>query len=120
MSDVVPVSTGVPPARRVGFGGVKPQTQLGRWGIVVAIVAVVFTFSLPLVTSAFRETYGITDSWVMPVVGVIALDAAAIVNLLAIVWKKERSLTSLIVTAVVGFMGAFFTLFVVGEGLAGV
>jgi quinol-cytochrome oxidoreductase complex cytochrome b subunit len=113
-SNKVPVSSGP------GRFPIKPQTPLGWWGLVMTMISIAAWFVLPLITMTYRETYPITDTWVMPVIGMVLIDAAAVLNILAVWRQRERSIPVIIALCLTVPAATFFTLIVVGEGLSGV
>lgn len=113
-------SNKVPVSSEPGHFPIKPQTTLGWWGLVITLISIAAWFILPLITMTYRETYPITDTWVMPVIGMVLIDAAAVVNILA-VWRcRERAIAVIIALCLAVPATVFVTLMVVGEGLAGV
>ena len=69
-----------------------PSRTIGWWALGLSVLGLAAWVILPMITTAYRETYPVTDTWVMPVIGLALTDVAAL----------------------------FVTLMVVGEGLAGV
>ncbi|TFD79867.1 hypothetical protein [Cryobacterium fucosi] len=69
---------------------------------------------LPVVTTIFRETYPVTDTWVMPAIGTVRIDAAAVLNVLCVWLWRERSVLNVIA---LGVTVPLALVFVVGEGL---
>lgn len=72
-----------------------------------------------MITMAFRETYPVTDTWVMPVVGTALIDLAAVYNLLCIWRWRERSVLNIAAAVLVIPAALFFTLMVIGESFSG-
>lgn len=72
-----------------------------------------------MITMAFRETYPVTDTWVMPVIGTTLIDLAAVCNLLCIWRWRERSVLNIAAAVLVIPAALFFTLMVVGESFSG-
>jgi len=98
---------------------VAPSRALGWWALVLTIAGLAAWIILPIVTTVFREVYPITDTVVMPIIGVVLIDVAAVFNLLVLVLWKERSVLNIVATALTIPAALFFTFMVVGEGLAG-
>ena len=97
-----------------------PGSAVGRWALVLSVLGLSAWVVLPVITGVFRETYPITDTVLMPVIGTILIDAAAAFNVFC-VWRcKERSALNIIATILTIPAALFFTFMVVGEGLAGV
>lgn len=95
-----------------------PQSTLGWVAAVFALLGLASFFVLPLITTLFRETYPITDTFVMPVIMVVLVDPAAALNAAAVI-RHERSVTNLVALVLTAASGAFVTFMVVGEGLGG-
>lgn len=113
--DVAPDSPVPAPAR----SHVAPDRPIGKWALWLTVAGLSAWVVLPVITTVFRETAPITDTWVMPVIGVVLIDVAAVFNLLCMFVWKERSLLNIIATVLTVPAAAFFTFMVVGEGLAG-
>lgn len=97
----------------------RPRTAIGWWAIVLSVIGLASWVILPLITTIFGETYPVTDSWVMPAIGTVLIDAAAVLNVLCIWPFRERSVLNIIALCVTVPLALLFTLFVVGEGLSG-
>jgi hypothetical protein len=76
--------------------------------------------SLPIITITFRDKYPVTDTWVMPAIGTVLIDLAAVFNVLCVWPWRERSVLNIIAAALTVPSALFFTFMVVGESLAGV
>ena len=75
--------------------------------------------ALPIVTSLFREPYPVTDTCVMPVIGLALTAIAAVVNVV-VVWRGgQRSGVSVVAAALTVAATLFLGFFVIGEGLGG-
>ena len=98
---------------------VVPSSGIGWWALGLSAIGLAAWVILPIITTIFGETYPITDTVLMPVIGVVLVDAAAVFNLLSVLMWKQRSVLSIIALAVTVPAGRFFTFFVVGESLAG-
>lgn len=85
-----------------------------------AIVAFLTWLVLPLITTLFRESAPITDTWVMPFIGVLVVTIAAIINLVTYVFLRQRSVANVITLSVTVCFTVFSATFLIGEGLAGV
>jgi hypothetical protein len=101
-------------------GSMWPTTGVGRAGVVAAIIALVCSAAIVLVTIVFRGTSPIIDSWIWPVVALVLIDAAALLNVLAVWLRRERSAVSLLALVVTVAIGGLLTLIVVGDALAAV
>jgi hypothetical protein len=74
---------------------VWPVKRLGWWAVATTAVALASFFAFPLITMAYRTTYPIVDTWIMPAALAMLADAAAVLSVLAI-WR-ERSLLGILV-----------------------
>ncbi|MGA9191432.1 MAG: hypothetical protein WBZ24_06860 [Anaerolineales bacterium] len=106
-----------PQARSRGFW---PHSSLGWITIIVTGIALASWLVFPQLTMAYRETYPIVDSWVMPALATTLVDVAAVLNLVTVLFRGERSVLSLATLAVTVLAGLFLTFLVVGEAIAGV
>jgi hypothetical protein len=77
-----------------------PETPLGWWAIGLSVLGLAAGVVLPMISMTFRETYPVTDTWVMPVI-----------------W---RSVLNIVAVALIVPTALFVTFMVVGEGLASV
>ena len=119
MSDPTDVPDQVPATPGAAGRAVLPRKPIGWWALGLAVAAMASWVVLPLITTTFRETYPITNTWVMPAIGIVLLDAAAVLSVLC-VWRwRERSVLNIVALALTLPMALLFTLIVVGEGLAG-
>jgi hypothetical protein len=117
MSEVMTPASGSAPTQTAG--GLWPRTALGRAGIVAAVVGLASWVVLPVVTTMFRDTYPVVDTWVMPAIATTLIDVAAVLNLVAVWLRRERSLLSILALAITLLAALFFTFMVVGETIAG-
>jgi energy-coupling factor transporter transmembrane protein EcfT len=97
-----------------------PHEKPGKVSLWFAVAAFALWVVLPLLTSAFRETVPVTDTWVMPFIGVVGVAIAAAVNLFTYVFNRQRSVTNLIALSLTVSFTVFSAAFLIGEGLAGV
>lgn len=67
----------------------------------------------------FREKYPVTDTWIMPAIGTVLIDVAAVFNLLCVWPWRERSVLNIVAAVLVIPIALLFTLIVVGEILGG-
>jgi hypothetical protein len=87
--------------------------------VVTAAVGLGSWVVLPLVTGLFADRYPVTDTFVMPVIGVALTTIAAVVNVL-VVWRGgQRSGVNVVAAALTVAATLFFGFFVIGEGLGG-
>ncbi|MDA3937634.1 MAG: hypothetical protein PF636_12435 [Actinomycetota bacterium] len=97
-----------------------PETPLGWWAIGLSVLGLAAGVVLPMISMTFRETYPVTDTWVMPVIWLALADVAAGFNVLS-VWRwRERSVLNIVAVALIVPTALFVTFMVVGEGLASV
>jgi len=120
MPDSVETTNENPTAQSPKKTAITPRTAIGWWALGLTVVGAASWIILPMITVNFRETYPITDTWVMPAIGTVLTDIAAVVNVLA-VWRwRERSVLNIIATILTVAIALFVTLMVVGEGISGV
>ena len=100
--------------------GFWPHEKSGKVALWFTFGAFLLWIILPMITGAFRETYPVTDTWVMPSIGVIGVAVAAAVNLFAYVVKRQRSAVNLTAMSITLCFTFFSALFLIGEGIAGV
>ncbi|MDA3935739.1 MAG: hypothetical protein PF636_02580 [Actinomycetota bacterium] len=96
-----------------------PGSPLGWWALGLSVLGLSAWVVLPVITMTFRETYPVTDTWVMPVIWLVLADVAAGFNVLCIWRWKERSALNIVAVALTIPAALFVTVMVVGEGLAG-
>lgn len=97
----------------------KPTRPIGWAGVVAAIVGLGSWVVLPLVTTLFRETWPVTDTVVMPIIGVVLTAVAAVINVIALWPARQRNVLTLIAVLLTVPATIFFGVFVIGEGLSG-
>ena len=96
-----------------------PDTGFGWFAAICAAVGLGAWIALPIITSVFQDEYPLTDSYLMPVLGVSLTVLAAVVNVMA-VWKgHQRSVVSLVAMFLTVMASLSFGLIVIGEGLSG-
>lgn len=120
MVDPTDASHRAPAAGKQRRIAILPETKAGRWTAIATAVVILACAALPMVTISFRHTYSVTDTWVMPAIGTVLIDLAAIFNILSIWHWRERSLLNIAAAIVTLAAAIFFTFMVVGEGLSGV
>lgn len=103
----VPPSTMWPTARSGWFALATAAVGLGSWIV------------LPLVTTLFADTFPGTDTVVMPIIGLVLVSLAAIVNVLTLWLGSQRSASNILATVFTVSATLFFGFFVIGEGLGG-
>lgn len=98
---------------------VWPSAGRGWVGLAAALVGLGSWIVLPLVTTVFRERYPITDTYVMPFIGLALVTAAAILNALILTWGHQRSAMNVVATISTAGATVFFGVFVIGEWISG-
>jgi hypothetical protein len=110
---------GAPPQPRPTRAGFLPTGRAGWWALIITAVGLGSWLVLPIVTTVFRERYPVTDTVLMPIIGLGLTLVAALVNVL-VVWRaRERSVLNILAMVFTLAAGAFFGAFLIGEGLAG-
>ena len=99
--------------------GFWPRSALGWIAIALALVALASWVVFPMLTMAYRETYPVVDTWVMPAIATALVDAAAILSLVSVCLRRERSVLSIVALVVTVLAGVFFTFIVVGQAISG-
>lgn len=97
-----------------------PHERPGKVALWFAVAAFLLWIVLPMITGAFRETVSVTDTWVMPFIGVVGVGIAAAVNLFTYVFNRQRSVTNVIAMSLTVSFTVFTATLLIGEGLAGV
>lgn len=96
-----------------------PTAPSGWFALGVALVGMGSSIVLPIITTHFRDDYPVTDTVVMPIVGLVLVTLAAIINVLTLWLGKQRSLLNVIAATLTVAASLSFGLFVIGEGLSG-
>lgn len=91
-----------------------PQTHAGVWAVITGLMALSLWVILPMVTMAYRETYPITDSWVMPTIGGVTSIMVALFNVYVVWWRGQRAWLNLIAMAVLVFVALLAVMVLVG------
>jgi len=107
------------PAGVTGRSGTRaklPSRAVGWWAIGLAVLGLVPWVVLPMITVAFRDTYPVTDTWVMPAIGLVLTDLAAVFNVLCIWLWKQRSVLNIIAAGLIIAAAVFIALMVLGGG----
>ena len=120
MSDPVDVSHQEPTAENRRRIAILPKTTAGRWALILTVIVIAACMALPIITITFRDKYPVTDTWVMPAIGVVLIDLAAVFNILCVWPWRERSVLNIVAAVLTVLSALFFTFMVVGEFLAGV
>jgi hypothetical protein len=98
---------------------VPPATKAGSIALWLSAAALASWIVLPVITSVFHERHPVTDSWVMPAIGAVLIDLAAVACVLALWRFRERSVLNVIAAAIVIPAAIMLTMILVGEGLSG-
>ena len=98
---------------------VWPTAPRGWCALAMAAIGLGSWVVLPLVTTVFRETYPVTDTVVMPIVGLALVALAAVVDVLVVWLGGQRSATNLVAAILTSGATLFLGFFVIGEGLGG-
>lgn len=97
-----------------------PQERSGKVAIWLSTIGFSSWVILPLITTFFRESAPITDTWVMPFIGVVLMLVAAVANVITFVFLRQRSVLNVVFLSVTTVYALFVTVMLVGEGLAGI
>lgn len=97
-----------------------PKERAGKVSIWLSVLGFASWFVLPVITMLFRTTAPVTDTWVMPFIGVVLMLVAAVSNFITFVFMRQRSVLNVVFFSVTTVFAIFVTVFLVGEGLAGV
>lgn len=96
-----------------------PRTRVGWWAVAASVVGMGSWIVLPMITGRYHDIYPITNSWVMPLIGLVLIDLAAILDGL-VIWRwKDRSILGVALALLVFLAALLITLIVVGEALSG-
>lgn len=113
-------STGVTPDfRSVPPSRTWPTARSGWLALAAAAVGLGSWIVLPIVTTLFADTFPVTDTVVMPIIGLVLVTLAAIVNVMTLWLGRQRSAMNILATFLTVAATLFFGLFVIGEGLGG-
>jgi hypothetical protein len=96
-----------------------PKKKVGWWGLGLTVIGIAAWVVLPIITINFRDKYPVTDTWIMPAIGTVLIDLAAVFNLLCVWHWRERSILNIVAAALTIPMALFFTLMVIGESIGG-
>jgi len=94
-----------------------PRSTFSWIAIALGLVALASWIIFPVLTMAYRERYPVVDTWFMPALATTLVDVAAILNLVTVWFRRERSLLSIVTLVVTILAGLFFTFMVVGEAI---
>lgn len=111
--DSAPGRPTVPPSR------IWPSARSGWLALAAAAVGLGSWIVLPIVTALCADTFPVTDTVVMPIIGLVLVTLAAIVNVMTLWLGRQRSAMSIVATVLTVAATLFFGVFVIGEGLGG-
>lgn len=97
-----------------------PREKAGRVALWFTTAGFASWLILPAVTTLFRETFPITDTVVMPIIGVAMITIASVVNFITYVFLRQRSVANLICFSLTVVFTIFSATFLIGEGLSGI
>jgi hypothetical protein len=103
-----------------GKHGFMPRSAAGWWAIALSVIGLGSWVVLPLITINFRDTFPITDTALMPIIGLVLVDLAALVDGLCVTRWKERSTLNIIALVITLPAALFFSFIVIGGALGGV
>ena len=103
----------VPPSRT------WPTARSGRLALAAAAVGLGSWIVLPIVTALFADIFPVTDTVLMPIIGLVLVTLAAVVNVMTLWLGRQRSAMNIIATVLTVAATLFFGVFVIGEGLGG-
>jgi hypothetical protein len=96
-----------------------PLAPSGWIALGAAVVGLGSWIVLPIITTIFGTTYPVTDSYAMPVIGLVLVTLAATANVMILWLGRQRSVLNIIATTLTVCATLFFGIFVIGEGIAG-
>ena len=96
-----------------------PVSPVGWVALATAAVGLGSWIVLPVITTLFGDTHPVTDTILMPVIGLVLTVVAAIVNVLAVGPGRQRSAVSIVAAGLTVGATLFFGFFVIGEGVGG-
>lgn len=120
MTDPIDVSYQAPTGGNHRGIAILPKTKAGWWALILTVIVIAACVALPIITINLRDKYPVTDTWVMPAIGTVLIDLAAVFNVLCVWPLRERSVLNIVAAVLTVPSALFFTFMVVGEGLAGV
>ena len=109
--------TGAPPAPRGNRW--LPTTVWGWASVVLTVGLLLLIFVVLPLRVPFFSAEG-PDAWVSAVTGMLSVDAIAALGLFAVIRKRERSITALVLLFPACMIALFFTLSVVGGAITGI
>lgn len=95
-----------------------PTDMFGWIALVAAAIGLGSWLVLPVFTM-FRDRWPVTDTVVMPIIGVVLVLLAAVVNVLAVWIGKQRSVMNVLAMGFTVMATLGFGFIVIGEALGG-
>jgi len=120
MPDRIDVSHQAPTTEKRRGIAILPKSKPGRWSLILTVIVIIACMALPIITVTLRYKYPITDTWVMPVIGTVLIDIAAVFNVLCVWPWREHSVLNIVAVVLTVPSALLFTFIVAGEGFAGV
>lgn len=99
--------------------GTWPTAPSGWLALAAAAVGLGSWIVLPIVTTLFADTFPVTDTVVMPVIGLVLVVLAAMINVMTLWLGRQRSAMNIVATVLTVAATLFFGVFLIGEGLGG-
>lgn len=98
---------------------VLPTRASGWVALAAAAIGLGSWVVLPIITSVFGDTYPVTDSYVMPLIGVALVAIAAVVNVLVLWLGRQRCVLCIVATVLTVCAAGMFGFITIGEWLGG-
>jgi hypothetical protein len=114
----LPASPDSPGQSTTASSVVLPTSRLGWVAVVASAIGLGSWILLPLLTG-LREQYPVTDTVVMPIIGLVLTLIAAVINVLAVWPGKQRSVLNILGAVLTVGVTLFFGVFVIGDVLGG-
>jgi uncharacterized membrane protein len=117
MSDPMDIQNQKPTTQNRRRITILPKTKVGWWAIGLAVIGIASWVILPIITITFRDKYPVTDTWVMPAIGTVLIDLAAVFSLLCVWPWRERSVLNIVAAVLTITAALLLTIMVVGESI---
>ena len=96
---------------------VTPTSSFGWWALGLSVFGVAAWFILPLISTVLVGSLADRSIMLVQFIGLFLLDFAAVLDLFTLWRMKERSLLSILATAITFPLALFFTCIILGEAL---
>jgi hypothetical protein len=106
-------------ARGAGSWRGVPNRPIGWVAAASVPIALAAWVVLPMITTMFGETVPVTDTALMPIIGVTITLIAAVLNILALTVWRQRNVLNLIGALLAVPVALVFLVFLIGEGIGG-